>query len=621
MLSRRSAPRYEENGGRSARSSVPNPKKKPKEKRPMATKKKGKGGGKLRGKKKKEFLARMARGRRAAARKGGSPKKKTTRSAARKPGPKKGARRSASRGGKFLTARIGGTKRRTYLKGTKSGGARKVPVYEILGFKSQRAMGDYLNDSKTPPKKVEQLRKKLNSVYTRRKRASDRVLRHGDAFTPNARVVPFEEWSGKMTPNKKRTKAERSAAARKAARTRKRNAAKGQHAGKKTTRKAAKRRSAGKRSHASYVAAGKKAARTRKRKSKSGSPKKRTTRKAAKRTHATKRRSAGKRSHASYAAAARKAARTRKRNAKKGYRKNGSGSYAENRRHHRRFKANAFMSYLKDGAMTGLAVLGGFLGHKALTKVINDYGLSKISYLNSGAVAPWRNTIGGLLTALIGVPVAFAAAPASTAAKVAGGVAASFFHGLIVTALTQANQPTVAGYFAAYPDANDARYGYGEYVLPYAGYGEYIATSGFGDPMMQAAAGYGDSMLSQAAAGYGDPAMMQAAAGYGAAPMLAQAAAGTGEYVVQGVNGIGEYELTASNGVGGFGYTDEGIPGGNVGAAEYALNVSEAAAGFGDLPLQSIVDPIGLTQQIPDTPSGARAGVMWGQDGIFGHGS
>jgi len=52
--------------------------------------------------------------------------------------------------------------------------------------------------------------------------------------------------------------------------------------------------------------------------------------------------------------------------------------------------------------------------------------------------------------------------------------------------------------------------------------------------------------------------------------------------------------------------------------AEYALNVAEAAAGLGDLSMQSTVDPVGGSQPIAGAPGGSRAGVLQGGDGIFG---
>jgi hypothetical protein len=54
-------------------------------------------------------------------------------------------------------------------------------------------------------------------------------------------------------------------------------------------------------------------------------------------------------------------------------------------------------------------------------------------------------------------------------------------------------------------------------------------------------------------------------------------------------------------------------------AAEHALNIAEAAAGIGigDLPTSSQQFPMQVAKPVADAPTGARAGVFQGRDGIF----
>jgi hypothetical protein len=279
------------------------------------------------------------------------------------------------------------------------------------------------------------------------------------------------------------------------------------------------------------------------------------------------------------------------------------------------------MQQLKDGLKLGAVVVGGFIAHKALSKLLNDQVLSKVSAISTGAAAPYASLIAGAIVAAAGIPLAAKFLSREKAVNVGAGIAASFLHSLVVTALGQAKQPAVAAYFSGYPDRNgSAMQGYGEYFIP-PGMGEYFlppGMNGFGDAaIMQAAAGMGADPIMQAAAGMGADQIMQAAAGMGA-PMLTQAAAGTGEYMLTGGNAYGEYEMVHSGPISGMGYTDEGIMGGDLNAAEYALNQAEAAAGIGDIPLISTVDPTMVAQPVEDVPGGMRSGILQGSDGIFG---
>jgi hypothetical protein len=305
------------------------------------------------------------------------------------------------------------------------------------------------------------------------------------------------------------------------------------------------------------------------------------------------------------------------------------GAYAANRRRARRraYRRNqGFVQQLGDALKLGALVTAGFATHRALTHVIDTHGLAKIEQLSTGELAKYRGIISGFLTAALGIGGVMATAKMGSKwqAPVAAGMAASFIHGAIVTALNAGGQQEAAAYLSNYPNAEGRMYGHGigsYYTFSphqvYSGYGSYYEIpqpmSGFGQPALtQAAAGYGQ--LTQAAAGMGAPMLTQAAAGMG---QITQAAAGTGEYVAVGVEGIGEYEENPVSGLAAF--TDEGIHP-NLNSAEQALSVAEAAAGVGsaEVPLQSTVNPTMIADPISDLPQGSRAGILAGGDGIFG---
>ena len=105
---------------------------------------------------------------------------------------------------------------------------------------------------------------------------------------------------------------------------------------------------------------------------------------------------------------------------------------------------------------------------------------------------------------------------------------------------------------------------------------------------------------------------MQAAAGYGQ-PIM-QAAAGVGEYFANpGVAGIGEYELAGygqSDGV-----LDEGIPP-NIDAAEYAISRVEAMSGGCSDGVNTWI-PETAAVAIDDGSDGCRTGILDGRGGVF----
>ena len=601
---------------------------------------------------------------------------------AAKKGVKRGAKRGAARartyaGMKPLRVSVGGKSRRTFLHKTKGGSVRHIPYYALLGFKSEKAL---IAAAQKDPKVRARLDKRQASMARARERAAERVLKDGDIFTPNTTVIPYSEWSRNMTPNKKSPKKKAAKkGARKAKRTPKQIAAAKRNIKKAQKASAAKRRGKGKKKAAKKTtrrrAAAKKkttrrttrkaAARKPRKAAKRGGRKAASKRRGGKRTKAERRASAlkgirrkkarggkkapkGKRMHRNAAAATPNRRRHGRRHYEENRRRHGRRHYAENRRH---FRRNGYMEQLKQGLKVGAVIVGGFLAHKVLTNLLVQQGFSRIAFFQGAGIAPYQNLIAGVLVAAAGIPLAAKLVKDSaTFNELAGGMAASLLHSAILAVAAKLDtNKTYTPYLS----------GYGEYIAT-QGYGEYIATQGYGGfgayqqyggPFQQAAAGYGAMM--QAAAGP----FQQAAAGYGA---IQQAAAGTGEYIASGVQGYGEY--IATQGYGDASYTYDGIPGGDLSAAEHALNVAEAAAGLGfgddappDVGLQSMVNPLnpmnagsvgpgvqqlpiqGLTQGVPGLPgpkatiaatpvdqamedatSTGRRGVLGGGDGIFG---
>lgn len=256
---------------------------------------------------------------------------------------------------------------------------------------------------------------------------------------------------------------------------------------------------------------------------------------------------------------------------------------------------DTIVSVLKDSALVG----GGLLTHKALTNLV----ASKVEFFSKNK---YGKSIAAAAVAAVGIPAA--ALLGKPGEKLGIGMGAALIHTVLVNVLSAADKPDAAAYLGDYTEA-DMRLpagGYGSYYefspgQTYAGMGEYIQQTG---PL----AGFGEPMLAQAAAGFGSP-------------MLAQAAAGVGEYIVTGAEGIGEYEQVTPE------YTQpsvtrEGISP-DLGAAEQALSIAEAAAGVGgmgnvDLSLEQIVYPQGQALDIGDQPGGSRAGVFYGGNGVFG---
>ena len=470
-----------------------------------------------------------------------------------------------------------------------------------------------------------------------------------------------EKRAAKKTTTKRKS-AKRVAAGKKAARTRKRNA------GKKTTRKVAKKTTG--RKSAKRVAAGKKAARTRKR----NAAKKGTVRKASPKRKSSKRRTS---LTAAHAALRRKMgwrgaatleregwAPPKKRRSRKGKKVNA------NRRRFGSMRKNAMGSSIITALKVGGTITAGFVGHKAISHILNTIVFDRLltpmlaaqaaesAAEETATVAPAaapaaaaqaaegvgeiatvvRSTVGGGLAAVAGVMLANALiGDQETKQLVAGGVVASFVHGLLVTALEGlvpdvvpmlSGDGTAARLSAMYGvgASIDPRYtpisGYGEYLAERDAVGEYFESgiSGLGNyganpDIYEAAAGYGS--IYEAAAGLGnhiDPSsnldheltMAEAAAGVGQlympptvmpptvtsdqAPALApytpiyEAQAGIGEYFESGISGFGDVAALPT--------ADMTVPGGQLWAGARAVTRDQGS---------TALTPAGILE----TPGGA----------------
>lgn len=531
---------------------------------------------------------------------------RSTRKTARK-SPKRKVQRRVYGKGKYraLRARIGtGRPRQTYAYQTPSGTVRKIPKHGYLGYASSAEMRA---THRKDPKRAERDDARWARAMKKRERASiSAVEGRGSAglFTPNrrrrrpTRTITFEEWEKEMKQNRRRRK---------------------KTAKKKRTRRNVTQVAANRRRRKGTRKGTRKATRRRVRRN---APKLVANRR--RKTSTKRRRVAGRRRST---VGRRKTSRGRvRRNAGfKMNRRKRSGTHRRRRVYRRtlRNQAQAFGKQLVQVLKIGGVVVVGYIGHRALTRVVSDSLLSKITSLQSGTGAAYRDVLAGALVAAVGVPVAAKVAPGDSK-MIGAGMAASFLQSAIVTLLSQFGQESVAAYLGDYTNAEgSAQYsGYGSYyeftpgqVYGANGLGEYYSApgmSGFGQvpQLYQAAAGQypGVAHLSQEAAGFGQ-----------GEPLLTQAAAGAGEYIVSGAQGIGEYEEVVPQ------YqrpvqTDEGISP-DLSSAERALSIAEAAAGVGGtnlVPLRSTVYPTGRPEAIPDMPGGSRAGIFAGENGTFG---
>ena len=275
----------------------------------------------------------------------------------------------------------------------------------------------------------------------------------------------------------------------------------------------------------------------------------------------------------------------------------GVEKYNSNRRRSHKRRSHGFrrngaalgqiMSAFKLG---GMAVVG-FSIHRVLTNLLNTSVTEK--FLGTTGVAAFSKLITGVLVAAAGIPLANKFVPGSSTLAVTTGMVVSVGQAAITSLLAAFGDTTLTGVLGSYLDApgSASRFmGYGSYYTLPQGRAVYPSVPRSG------AGGFGEYLQST------NTGLVQAPAGYGATPLL-QAAAGYGEYeMVPGYSGMG--------------YVDEGtMP--NLAAAEQALNVAEAAAGFGDLSSVTTFNPAVQTVAVPDEPGGSRAGILAGSQGIF----
>jgi len=554
-------------------------------------------------------------------------KRRSGKKASKPRGPRTYAR------GKYkpLSVKLGKKTIPTYTYRAKRGRARKIPEFAILGYPSRTAVD---LETRTERGKKRYDDRKAGLQYRRAKAVASRqkrILAGRDPFSPNAaEVMTWEEWK-KMKPNKKKTtkKAAKKGRGRKPTRSPAQKAAtrrmiaarkakmKGKKGSKPRKPTAAKRRAAPKRRRKGTGQRGK-ALTIIMRPNEMGSfeaNKKRARKKPAKKAGGKKRRTAAQKRATAALVAWNKshAGKKRRGGAAKGKRGRGRTSmymtlYSKNAM--AGYEQNAVANWaegLKEALKIGGIVVVGYAAHRALTKVLSDQVLGKLDAFKSGTLGAWRDAIAGLIVAAAGVPLAVKLIPGESAAAGAG-MAASFLHGIIIKALTEAGQPEVASYLAAYPDASGPAYklsGVGSYytfrphqLYPVSGMGEYITQS----PNLRY------NQLLQPAAGFGQD---------NGGAIVTQPAAGTGEYLVYGAEGVGDYsEVPIAPTPMSW---DEGVlP--TLDAAERALNVMEAAAGVGssEIPAQVAVNPVDYARPIGDEPTGSRAGVFEGKGGIFG---
>ena len=516
---------------------------------------------------------------------------------------KKQVRRYGKGKFKAARARVGSgvpTDYWTYMYRDKGGRMRKIPVWALAGYSSSRAAQKVRDEGS--PRRQRALEKRLEAIRVQRDKAvavAKRQIERGTGryamFSPNQeRTITYEEWEEDMRANSRRRRR------------------------KKSTKKRRTRRVRRNPVHASARKAAPKRRRRRKASTRKGMV--RTTARRAFESNRPKRK--------------RKRKSTRKgmvrRTARRAYRKNQAATFG-----------GRFVEVLQIGGVVAV----GFVVQKAATTGI----VKAIGDKFPESVSKFKGSLVGLGVAAAGVLIGSGMKSAAMQ-NFAAGMGAGLVHTVAKEALA-AFAPDYADYLGALPsqytnaEGNPQYSGYGSYYefsphQVFDGVGEYyetapaaVPTSGFGQlpQLYQAAAAYGQAppgipQLTQQAAGYGNldvNQLTQAAAGLGA-PMLTQAAAGAmGEYVVSGGKGIGEYEEVTPE------YqkpttTDEGIHP-DLTSAEYAMSIAEAAAGvgaFGDsnVPLQSIVNPTGHPEAIPDMPGGSRAGTFAGPNGVFGPG-
>jgi hypothetical protein len=280
----------------------------------------------------------------------------------------------------------------------------------------------------------------------------------------------------------------------------------------------------------------------------------------------------------------------------------------------------------------GFLAFSGFLGHKVLTKVAVDYGLSKLLTPKAGeapagwqtSLQPWQGVIAGGVIGLLGTAIAWKAAP-KYVVPIGLGVGLSFAHALLVRILEAANQAKAAQYLSGYEGSTAYQLG-GSIGPMYAtvtgggmqGYGEYFEEP---NPGMQ---GYGEYFENAGVSGFGE---------YGPNPDIAEAAAGVGNVMERdGIRPTDDLDhvlnvAEAAAGVGGMGAAPWQPYEANAGYGEYETNVGSQLVsvprtdtwvpGMSDAPLWAGQRAITRGQA---ATAGTGAGILQtpGGQGVFG---
>jgi hypothetical protein len=478
----------------------------------------------------------------------------------------KGARRGGKRGSKRRVYKrvklfnpLTGRKEYSYMYRAAGGRLRRIPTNAIIGG------GPGLKDFN--PKLAEK-------VHKARKRAAERILKHGDVFIANR--------------GKKRRKSKRT--------------------GKWNLKRYNKARAAGfSKTEAKAIAYGlKKMPKRRKRRKSTSSRKRRkstSSRKRRKSTSSRKRRkstSSRKRRKSTSSRKHRKSTSSRKHrkmraNPRHRYEDNRRRyednrrryednrrrrrRYEDNRRRHPRMKRNAFMANLMAVLKTGALVGVGFMTHRVLTALACEHLFTPYVVAPEGkepnlTLKTWEKPICGTVVGLIGVAGLSVMADkkvisGETAMSIGGGMVASLLQYVVVSALTAAEQPQAASYLSGY--SNSVAYslrGNRRRGLHRRGIGEMRSIMPRYAPV---------GTFEQAAAGVGEY--------FTGAGKFEQAAAGVGEYFVpKGTQGVGQYEpagpLAMQAAANGIGEIDDGIrPDSNL---DRVLDLAESAAGLGE---------------------------------------
>lgn len=590
-----------------------------------------------------------------------------------KPGQKRKPRKRRTYGKgtiKPLRASYGGKSRYTYKYKTKKGHVRDIPDWALLGYRSSVEMRGVLKGEDEAAKG--RLGARKQKLEARRVKAADRtqrrILAGKGVFAPNEgeTVLSFEEWRNMRTnaPKKRRSKKTT---------TKRKRAVGGFEAFKRRMKKKHGAKTSLKQIRNWYKIGTRGGKASRKPKARRAASRA-TKGRGKKTTNGRRKKTANGRRSSSRAKSMTITMRANRRGTRKGQPRS-----TARRAYRRNVPQDEWKAEMVEALKLGLLVTGGFMAHRALCKLLDEYGLSKIDALTKPdgtpkeqkKMASLRGILSGAITAAFAIPLATRVLP-KEATAVSAGIAASFIHGAIITALQSSDSTKAAvDYLGNYPNAEGsnlpnylqgtgsyyeftpheifpATSGVGEYYeLPVAGMGEYYelpvaGMGGYGEAplrlnqLTQAAAGYGQAtgpqgnpLVTQAAAGMGMQPLhlnqlTQAAAGYGnnsmdgnGSPIVTQAAAGTGQFMAYGIQGVGEYDEVGTR-VQPM-TMDEGIAP-NLHSAEQALSVAEAAAGVGslDVPLQSTVNPTVIADPLDELPGGSRSGVFQGGDGIFG---